>query len=231
MAKKSNQTPSSRDTATKSPSKVVSPWVATNLIETGDSKESFMTAEKLEDAKRFFEGEIEAVIPPLNDRADGFRPGWVCFYFYPFDIGMTFPFSGLVQELLEDMKISPGQLMPFAWRVLTCLDAVEAKHKLGIDVNVIKCCYSLKRHFGCRFGFTTKKALILNVESANDRNWKKDYFFARRDSLGDGGVHLLERWDSKGDPKGETKGTSSFCVLFSFHATVINCCCFFDHLV
>ena len=220
MAKKANQIPSSREAVAKSPIKVASPWVATNLIEAGDSKETFMTPEKLEDTKRFFEGNIEAVIPPSSVRADCFRPGWVCLYFYPFDIGMTFPFSKLVQELLDDMQISPGQLMPFAWRILTCLDAVEAKHKLGIDVNVIKCCYSLKRHFGCRFGFTTKKALILNVESANDRNWKKDYFFTKRDSLGDGGAHFLDRWDSKGDPKGEVKG-----MPLSYSCPVFSACC------
>lgn len=62
--------------------------------------------------------------------------------------------------------------MPFAWRTLACLDAIESKHGLKIDMDVVKHSYSLKKFSGCRFGFVNKKwddPLILNNETVNDR--------------------------------------------------------------
>lgn len=73
---------------------------------------------------------------------------------------------------------------------------------MGITVDVIKRCYSLKKFYGCLFGLTTKRSLILNVEGANDRQWSKDYFFINKSSLGDAGASLLERWDPNGDSVG-----------------------------
>lgn len=182
--------------------RVDSLWVATNLFNAKDSKICTMKPERFEEAKRAFAGGIEAVLPSSAERADWFRKGWVSFYFYPFDIGMKFPFSKLVRDLLVDMQISPAQLMPFSRRILACLEVMEAKHKLGITVDVIKRCYSLKKFYGCFFGFTTKRSLILNVEGANDRQWSKDYFFADKSSLGEAGAFLPERWDPKGDSVG-----------------------------
>lgn len=101
------------------------------------------------------------------------------FLYYPFDISMTFLFSNLVVEVLNTFNISPGKV-PFAWRYLTCLDAIEAKHALNIDVEVVKYSYSLKKFSGCRIGFVNKRKdepMIFNNEIVNNRSWKNQFFF------------------------------------------------------
>ncbi|XP_017216138.2 uncharacterized protein LOC108193822 isoform X2 [Daucus carota subsp. sativus] len=194
MAKKAAQSSASRNATAKHASDVVSLWTPTDLLEAGDSKETLMTAARLEETMPFLPAGTQAVLPSPDERADWCRKNWVCFYFYPFDIQLHFPFPKLVRDLVTDMHISPGQLMPFAWRILACLDAIDTKHNLKIDIEVVKCCYGFKRFYGCRFGFTTKRALILNVEGVNDRNWKDDYFFTDKTTMGDGTGFLLDRW-------------------------------------
>ena len=89
--------------------------------------------------------------------------------------------------------------MPSAWRTLACLDAVESKHKLGIDVAVVKYSFSLKKFNNCRFGFVNKRKdepLILNNDTVNDRGWKNEFFFAEIASLGADVDYALESMDS-----------------------------------
>ena len=100
------------------------------------------------------------------------------------------------------MRISPGQLMPFAWRILACLEAIEKKHNLGINVDVLKCCYGTKKFYGCRFGFTNKRGdepLILNAEGVNDRQWKDSFCYVEKSSLGEAGSYFFDRWNSTGN--------------------------------
>lgn len=114
---------------------------------------------------------------------------------------MTFPFFDLVKDVLSTLHVAPGQLMPFAWRTLACLDAIEAKHHFKIDAEVVKCFYSLKKFSGCRFGFVNKKKdepLILNNDVMNDRIWKLDYFFVDRTSIEKDDSYLLDRWNPEG---------------------------------
>lgn len=122
MAKKSTQANTPRKATADPSSGAVSLWVATDLLDAKDSKICTMKPERFEEAKRAFAGGVEAVLPSSVERADWFKKGWACLYFYPFDIGIKFPFSKLVQDLLEDMRISPAQLMPFSWRILACLE-------------------------------------------------------------------------------------------------------------
>ena len=191
MAKKHAQASSSQESL----------WVATDFLDIHDNKSNKMKAERLEEIKLLFNPTIDAVIPRPFELVDWFREGWVCFYSYPFDIGLVLLFSKLVKDVLICMQVSPAQLMPFAWRDLAYLEAIEAKHHLGIDVNVVKYCYSLKNFYKSRFGFSNRlkdESLILNIDSINDRQWKHSYFFADKSSMEDEASYLLERWSSKG---------------------------------
>lgn len=92
--------------------------------------------------------------------------------------------------------------MPFAWRTLVCLDAIEEKHHLDINVEVVKNSYGLKKFSGCGVGFVnqnTEDSLILNNEMVNDRNWKKSYFFVDKTTLGGVGDYLLDPWTHSGN--------------------------------
>ena len=150
MAKKSSLAPSSSDATPQ----INCLWVETLLLDVRDSEASLMEKEKLSQVTTLLGKDVDAVIPAETERADWYRKGWVCLYFYPFDIGMKFPFSKLVKEVICSMQISPGQLMSFSWRVLACLECIEAKHKLSIDADVVKYCYSTKKFYGVRFGFS-----------------------------------------------------------------------------
>lgn len=91
--------------------------------------------------------------------------------------------------------------MPFAWRTLSCLDAIESKHNLNIGVDVVKHVYSLKKFSGCWFSFLNKKrddTLIFNNKTVNDRGWKLEYFSADKTTLGDEADYLLDRWSGGG---------------------------------
>ncbi|KAL8091346.1 hypothetical protein AgCh_033814 [Apium graveolens] len=66
-------------------------------------------------------------------------------------------------------------------------------------IGVVKHSYSLKKFSNFRFGFTNKDTedpLILNNETVNDINWKKDYVFAEKKMLGEDADYLLEYWNN-----------------------------------
>lgn len=201
MAKKSNKSLLPRTSDNPLPVDDKDDWEPTDLLDVKDNNAGSMDIKRLGEAKLLFPGSIEAVLPSETQRADWYRQNWVCFYFYPFDIGMTFPFSTLVIDVLSFLHVSPGQLMPFAWRTLACLDAIEKKHHLKISAEVVKCCYSIKKFSNCRFGFVNKnkdEPLILNNDTVNDRGWKSDYFFVNKGTLNKFSDYLLDRWNTEG---------------------------------
>lgn len=178
-----------------------SQWSITGLLDPRDNVRSTITEERLEEIKASLNRSIEAVVPTSFERADWHRENWVCLYFYPLDIRMPFPYSELVKDVLSEMRVSPGQLMPYAWRTLACLESIEAKHKLGINADVVKSCYTLKKFFGCRFSFCNKNKedpLIYNCDSVHDRKWKSEYWFAEKSSLGEECSYFQDRWSSVG---------------------------------
>ena len=137
MAKKNSQSPSAQNPSSKnSPSKSL--WIATGLIEAKDNNVSSIKKSTLKKMKSQLGQEAVVVVPSSDERADWYKQGWVCFYYYSFDIGIPFPYSNLIQDVLVAMRVSPGQLMPFAWMTLACLEAIENKHHFGINADVVK---------------------------------------------------------------------------------------------
>lgn len=62
--------------------------------------------------------------------------------------------------------------MPFAWRAIACLEAIESKHKFKVDVEVVKAGYVLKNYSRCHYTFTNMdkdSPLVLNLDCVNDR--------------------------------------------------------------
>lgn len=159
-------------------------WVATSLLE--DDLASGMKPKTLEEAKILIGNNNVAVVPYHDQRADWYRPGWIRFYYYPFQISFTLPLPKLAKDVLNPLQIAPGQLMPFAWRAIACLESIEAKHKLKIDVETVKAGYVLKKYSGCRYIFINMakdNMLVLNLDHVNDRGWKQNYLFAEKSSL------------------------------------------------
>ena len=200
MAKKASQSSAAQNASTQNTS-AESLWVATNLIEPRDNNVSLIKKSTLNVIKSRLGQGVVVATPKSNDRADSFREGWVCLYYYPFDISIPFPFSDVIKDVLICMRVSPGKLMPFAWRTLACLEAIENKHHLGINADVVKCCYKIKKFYGVRFGFSHRRKsmpLILNVEGVNDRYWKESFCYVEKSTLGEESSYFLERWNSVG---------------------------------
>ena len=154
-------------------------WSVTKLLASSEHIFSNMTAEKLAEVTMLFDSNIVAIVPESSVEADWFREGWTCFhYYYPFELSMTFPFSQLVNDVASSLKISSAQLMPSAWRVLAFLGAIENNHRLGINIDVIMCCFTPKK-YACPVGLLNNKEdepLILNNRLVNDRGWGREFF-------------------------------------------------------
>ena len=68
-------------------------WMASNVLESQSHNPSFMTPENIAEVRLLFKSdpEVVCVLPDDTCCADYYSNGWVCFYNYPFKIGMTFP--------------------------------------------------------------------------------------------------------------------------------------------
>lgn len=118
-----------------------------------------------------------------------------------FRSGFTLSYPKLAKDVLNNLRIVQGQLMPFAWRAIACLEAIEAKHHLKIDVDVVKASYVLKKYSGCRYTFTNMdkdNPLILNLDRVNDRGREHNFLFTEKSFLHAGCEDLMEYWSAKG---------------------------------
>lgn len=218
MTKRNSRTPNKSDNQIETTIERET-WIATNSLDPRDNGKSNMKEEKLAEAKLLFKDNAVLILPSESNFADFYRAGWVCFYYYPFGIGMKFPFSKLVFDVIPSQHVSPAQLMPSAWRTLACLDAIVEKHKLRIDANVVKYSYTINKFSNCRYSLVNKNKddqLILNNETVNDRGWKGEYFFVEKSSLGDDADYLLDKWNVEGIK------SNSFCYLVVFFYYVLS---------
>ncbi|KAL8156744.1 hypothetical protein AgCh_001737 [Apium graveolens] len=143
MAKKNVKSSNSRNSTLVDTQTETTNWVATGLLDSRDSLQSFMKREIFEEAKILFHSNVIAVIS-------------------------------------------------YSSRTLACLDAIDGKHHLGIDVEVMKYYYCLKKFSSFRIGFSNRNIdgqLILN----------KDYFFVEKKPLGDDANYLFDHPDFEPD--------------------------------
>ncbi|KAK9740225.1 hypothetical protein RND81_03G020600 [Saponaria officinalis] len=74
-------------------------------------------------------------IPRPGQKADFRRLGWTCLYFYPFFLGLRFPFPKLIQDFLRLNRLAICQIAPYAWRTLLPLFAMNDSYGSGIDLS------------------------------------------------------------------------------------------------
>lgn len=108
MAKKqhANQPTSPHNTKSTDQKETEVTWVATSLFE--DDLASGIKPKTLEETKMLMGNNTLAVTPHSDQRADWYRPGWICFYYYPFKVGFTLPFSKLAKDVLDHLRSAPG---------------------------------------------------------------------------------------------------------------------------
>ena len=181
----------------------VDPSAGESILLDKDSKINTLSEAELSATVRVagFPTGTVVVLPEVGDRADAQKPGWVCFYTYPFKVGHVFPFSPLVQSVLRAFGVSPGQMMPQFWRVLRGIDETMKRNHLPFDLEDLLYSYFVNQSGPGRFVLQLKHQMsaLVHCTQTNENDWGNKFFFVRLDSLGDADYGFLSpRWISEG---------------------------------
>ncbi|KAF5809663.1 hypothetical protein HanXRQr2_Chr04g0159881 [Helianthus annuus] len=120
---------------------------------------------------------------------------WVAFPVTPFTIGYTYPFPAFTQSFFSLTGISYIQAMPMIWRVLYTLERIIEQEGIDLGMTELAEMYDLTTFGSCRYLFKRKAGEdhpILKV-TKNDTNWKRRFFFVRRDTIPNG-KDLPKEW-------------------------------------
>ena len=130
---------------------------------------------------------------------------WVAFPATPFTIGYSYPFPAFTQSFFSLTGISYIQAMPMIWRVLCTLERIIEQKGIDLGMAELAELYDLTT-FGSHRYLLKRKAgedhPVFKV-TKNDTNWKRRFFFVRRDSIPDG-KDLPKEWATHGrieDPR------------------------------
>ena len=76
--------------------------------------------EYMESLKAIGDFPSDVVFRPFDAtvQLDFVSPMWVCFPEYPFTLGLTYPYSGIVRDFSSTTQISYVQVMPVVWKIL-----------------------------------------------------------------------------------------------------------------
>ncbi|KAJ0914989.1 hypothetical protein HanPSC8_Chr06g0244871 [Helianthus annuus] len=130
---------------------------------------------------------------------------WVAFPATPFAIGYSYPFPDFTQSFFSLTGISYIQAMPMIWRVLYTFERIIEQEGIDLGMAELAEFYDLTT-FGSHRYLLKRKAgedhPIFKV-TKNDTNWKRRFFFVKRDSIPDG-KDLPKEWATHGrveDPR------------------------------
>ena len=120
------------------------------------------------------------------DRSCRPKPGALCIYRDMLKAGVRIPFHPFIPLLLAEVRISPCQLPPNAWRLILCFIVSCLKHKRPFSVAVFRKIFQFKNSPDKYPGWVSINQRpnfphIVNGLSILDNNlkWKKEFFFLR----------------------------------------------------
>ncbi|KAJ0588023.1 hypothetical protein HanIR_Chr04g0169831 [Helianthus annuus] len=120
---------------------------------------------------------------------------WVAFPATPFIIGYSYPFPAFTQSFFSLTGISYIQAMPMIWRVLYTFERIIEQKGIDLGMAELAALYDLTT-FGSHRYLLKRKAgedhPVFKV-TKNDTNWKRRFFFVRRDTIPDG-EDLPKEW-------------------------------------
>ncbi|KAJ0726446.1 hypothetical protein HanPI659440_Chr12g0470451 [Helianthus annuus] len=124
---------------------------------------------------------------------------WVAFPVTLFTIGYSYPFPTFTQSFFSLTGMSYIQAMPMIWRVLYTLERIIEQEGIDLGMAELAEIYDLTTFGSCRY-FLKRKAgedhPVLKV-TKNDMNWKRRFFFVRRDTI-PYGEDLPKEWATHG---------------------------------
>ncbi|MFS7920841.1 hypothetical protein Hanom_Chr03g00229501 [Helianthus anomalus] len=122
----------------------------------------------------------------------------VCFLAYHFSIGIWYPFPTFISRFFELAGLSYAQTMPMVWRVLVTLDQIKSRHIPDLCIEDLPIAYRLRSHGSSIFLlFSSSKDPLILKASKNKDEWRRKFFFVKRDSIVKG-VDLPMKWLTSG---------------------------------
>ncbi|MFS7951131.1 hypothetical protein Hanom_Chr07g00591351 [Helianthus anomalus] len=137
-----------------------------------------------------------AIIRPFdrNIRSDVSSKESICFFAYPFSIGLRYHLSDFIVRFYHLTGLSFAQTMPMVWRVLVVLDQIMTHHIPDLCIEDLPIAYRLRSHGSSRFFlFSTSKNPLVLKATKNEDEWKRKFFFVKRESI-DKGVDFPVKW-------------------------------------
>ncbi|KAI3683101.1 hypothetical protein L1987_83601 [Smallanthus sonchifolius] len=77
-------------------------------------------------------------------KADLISKTWICFHYYPFTLGLSYPFPPLTTEFFKLTGRCYSQIMPMVWRILISLERLNRSHSLTIGIPELSDTYNLR---------------------------------------------------------------------------------------
>ncbi|KAF5792894.1 hypothetical protein HanXRQr2_Chr09g0411141 [Helianthus annuus] len=193
-----------RNSPHKSPKKE-SPLKSQGIIKDSPVERCCFTDVHIDKIRHCFPANV--VFKPFDPTAlsDLVSDVWVAFPATPFLIGYSYPFPMFTQSFFSLTGISYIQAMPMIWRVLYTFERIIEQEGIDLGMAELAELYDLTT-FGSHRYLLKRKAgedhPIFKV-TKNDTNWKRRFFFVKRDSILDG-KDLPKEWATHGrveDPR------------------------------
>ncbi|GFZ04454.1 hypothetical protein Acr_17g0000260 [Actinidia rufa] len=161
------------------------PLVAIHL--SVEEKTNIMTIEELNALRETysFPPEVRARLPDEGETITSTRPGEVAFYEAAFPAGLRFPLHNTIRLILQFYNICPAQLVPNAWRSITCSMALWRVYKYSLSLSEFRSLFSLscnpKPDQGWLYFKARNKKVLLGGYPSNVKGWKSKFFFVSGD--------------------------------------------------
>ncbi|MFS7955692.1 hypothetical protein Hanom_Chr07g00645621 [Helianthus anomalus] len=116
-------------------------------------------------------------------RSDAASNEWVCFFTYPFSLGLWYPFPPFISRFFELTGLTYAQTILMVWRVLMVLNQIKSHHCPDLCIEDLPIAYRLRSHGNSRFLlFSTSKNPLILKATKNEDQWQRKYFFIKRES-------------------------------------------------
>ncbi|GFY89241.1 hypothetical protein Acr_06g0011810 [Actinidia rufa] len=152
-----------------------------------EEKTNIMTIEELNALRETysFPPEVRARLPDEGETITSIHPGEVAFYEAAFPAGLRFPLHNTIRLILQFYNICPAQLVPNAWRSITCSMALWRVYKYSLSLSEFRNLFSLscnpKPDQGWLYFKARNKKVLLGGYPSNVKGWKSKFFFVSGD--------------------------------------------------
>ncbi|KAF5771152.1 hypothetical protein HanRHA438_Chr14g0678941 [Helianthus annuus] len=186
-------------------SKKDSPLKSQGIIKDSPTERCCFTDAHIDKIRHCFPANVVFKSFDPSTLSDSVSNTWVAFPATPFTIGYSYPFPSFTQSFFSLTGISYIQAMPMIWRVLYTFERIIEQEGIDLGMAELAELYDLTT-FGSHRYLLKRKAgedhPIFKV-TKNDTNWKRRFFFVKRDSIPDG-KDLPKEWATHGrveDPR------------------------------